>query len=362
MTEQTSAEIQREIETERSEMNQTLSELTNRLSPDHLFREVGDHFREHGGEISRSVSESVKQNPLALALTGVGLSWLIFGQKGTSSKAATPAVAPVSSSDMGNMPADAAMIQRPSYPAWTQASPASSATTTHGTDEQGRLSRAKDGLAAGKENLSGHMENAKDGIAAGKDKLAGHVDSAKEGAADLISQGKDSFAEMRDRLSQGTEHLSSEARDRVIAARERAMSAHRAASDRARRGTAEVSNYYDQQPLIFGALAMAVGAALAGSLPRSKFEDEHLGEHSDRLIEDAERILREETEKTKAVYSAVKSEAGAIADEARDAFDDRTPGDHSAARSARDYVEKTAERLADTAADEADRQDFGKPS
>ncbi|WP_108503044.1 DUF3618 domain-containing protein [Paracoccus indicus] len=362
MTEQTSAEIQREIETERNEMSQTLSELTNRLSPDHLFRQVGDHFRENGGEISRSVGESIKQNPLALALTGVGLSWLIFGQKGSASKTAASSTAFDGSSKIGELPSDASMIQRPSYPAWTQPSRAGDGAAVHETDDQGRLSRAKDSLAAGKDTLSDQMDNARAGIAAGRNKLSDHVDSAKAGATGLISHGKDRFAEMRDSLSQGTEHLSSEARERVITARERALSAQRAASDRARRGTAEVSNYYDQQPLIFGALAMAVGAALAGSLPRSRFEDQHLGEHSDQLIEEAERILRDETEKAKSVYSVVRTEAGDIASEARDAADDRTPGNQSAARSARDYVEKTAERLADTAANEADHQDLGKPT
>ncbi|MBU2958364.1 DUF3618 domain-containing protein [Paracoccus sp. 1_MG-2023] len=359
MNDQSSAEIQREIETERNEMNQTLSELTNRLSPDHLIREVSDHFRQHGGEITRSVSESVKQNPLALALTGVGLSWLIFGQN--RSQQAAPQVTGYGSTGTrpaGSVPADATLTQRPAYPSWAQ----SSTITGRDTDEPGRLSRAKDGLASGKDKLSGHVDSAKDGIAAGRDKLAGHADAARDRASGLMDQGRDSLADARDRLAQGTEHLSNEARERVIAARERALAAHQSVTDHARRGGAEISNYYDQQPLIFGALAMAVGAALAGSLPRTRYEDEYLGQHSDQLIEEAERIFHEETEKTKAVYAAVKSEAADIAEETRDAVDEGTPGDHSAAKSARKYVEDTAERLADKAKDEADRQDLGKPS
>src|SRR5699024_5165793 len=34
---------------------------------------------EHGGDFSRSVAQSARDNPLALAVTGVGLAWLIFG-------------------------------------------------------------------------------------------------------------------------------------------------------------------------------------------------------------------------------------------------------------------------------------------
>ncbi|WP_022708519.1 DUF3618 domain-containing protein [Paracoccus zeaxanthinifaciens] len=358
MTDQSSAEIQREIETERKEMNQTLSELTNRLSPDHLIREVSDHFRQHGGEITRSVSESVKQNPLALALTGVGLSWLILGQN-RSQQAAAPAVghASTGTTRVGNVPSDATLTQRPAYPSWAQSSP----ITGHDSDEPGRLSRAKDGLASGKDKLSEHVGSAKDGIVAGRDKIADHAGAVRDRASGLLDQGRDSLSDTRERLAKGTEHLSNEARERVIAARERALAAQQSVGDQARRGGTEISNYYDQQPLIFGALAVAVGAALAGSLPRTRYEDEYLGQHSDQLIDEAERILNEETEKTKAVYAAVKSEAADIAEETRDAVDEGTPGDHSAAKSAREYVESTAERLADTAKQEANRQDLGRP-
>lgn len=74
------AEIEREIETERSELKDTLSELQGTFSAENLVRQVTDQFREHGGDISRSVSRSVRDNPLALTLTGVGIAWLIFGQ------------------------------------------------------------------------------------------------------------------------------------------------------------------------------------------------------------------------------------------------------------------------------------------
>ena len=47
------AEIEREIETERSELKDTLSELQGTFSAENLVRQVTDQFREHGGDISQ---------------------------------------------------------------------------------------------------------------------------------------------------------------------------------------------------------------------------------------------------------------------------------------------------------------------
>ena len=74
-------EIEREIERERAGLSSTLDDLQNRFSVETIARQFTDQFREHGGDIGRSVSDAVKRNPVALALTGVGLAWLMMGDK-----------------------------------------------------------------------------------------------------------------------------------------------------------------------------------------------------------------------------------------------------------------------------------------
>ncbi|WP_316016107.1 DUF3618 domain-containing protein, partial [Roseobacter sp. HKCCA0434] len=74
-------EIERDIERERSELKGTISDIQDRFSVDGVVREVSEQLREHGGEIGRSLSRSVRDNPTALALTGIGLAWLIFGNE-----------------------------------------------------------------------------------------------------------------------------------------------------------------------------------------------------------------------------------------------------------------------------------------
>ena len=79
------AEIESEIERERAGLSETLDELQDRFSFEGMTRQVTDQFREHSGEIGRSLSEAVKRNPTALALTGIGIAWMIFGNNRASS-------------------------------------------------------------------------------------------------------------------------------------------------------------------------------------------------------------------------------------------------------------------------------------
>lgn len=333
--ERSSQDIERDIEKERSELSDTLKELGNRFTPDYLVREVTNQFREHGSDIGKSVERSVKENPIALAITGVGLGWLIFGQ---------------------NRQAPAPQAGRPELvdqSAYVAVADASAQRTGRTDPDWARPSLGTTGPGVG--------EKAKGSARHGQERLSEKAQGAREAMSEYSEQGQDKARQFRDRLHEGTEHLSAEARDRVIAARERAIAARENAAKRTRHGASTVSTLYEEQPLIFGALALAVGAAFAGSMPRSRVEDEHLGEHSDWLMGEAERIYSEESEKTKAVVRSVRDEAENIVEEKRDEADSQAPAGKTAAQAAREETETAANRLKDAATDEAQHQDLGKP-
>ena len=75
----TPEEIEREIEKRRAALSSNIDALQDRFSIDTVVRQIGDQFREHGGDMGRSISEQVKANPIPLALTGIGLAWLMMG-------------------------------------------------------------------------------------------------------------------------------------------------------------------------------------------------------------------------------------------------------------------------------------------
>ena len=74
-----SADIERDIDRERAKLTGTLRDLQDRVSLEAGLHQAADLLRRNGGEIAASLGRSVRQNPLALGLAGVGLAWLILG-------------------------------------------------------------------------------------------------------------------------------------------------------------------------------------------------------------------------------------------------------------------------------------------
>ena len=131
---------------------------------------------------------------------------------------------------------------------------------------------------------------------------------------------------LRERLAQGTEDLTEEARVRVIAARERAVAAGREMTRQAHHAQDRGIDLFERQPLIVGAIAFAVGAAIGAALPRTRIENSTFGATRDDLVAEAERIYEEEKNRARAAVKeagadaqqAVKDAAGAAQDELKD--------------------------------------------
>ncbi|MGJ8545959.1 MAG: DUF3618 domain-containing protein [Sulfitobacter sp.] len=349
------AEIEREIERERAGLTSTLDDLQDRFSVESIARQFSDQFREHGGDIGRSVSEAVKRNPVALAVTGAGLAWLMLGDKTRDLRPAPRPEAPrPAGRALGPQPGNSRTPQQPYYsgrktdpseaPDWARASDADD-----GSNRDGATAKLRSAASTAGENVSNAAHSAADRASdAGK--------SIADGARDMASTAQERAAALRDRLAEGTESLSQEARDRVIAARERAVEARAAANSYARQTRDRAADVYDDQPLVAGALALAVGAAIAAALPRSRVEDAYLGDHSDALISEAERVFAEEKQKLGKVAKAATAEAKSVA---QDVSDEASNLASTALDKAKGTAKHSGERIADAAESEAKKQNLG---
>jgi len=71
-------EILAEIDRTRDEMDRTLSAIEHRLTPGQLVDQGLDYLRHSGAaEYVQNLSGTAKQNPLPLALTAIGIGWLM---------------------------------------------------------------------------------------------------------------------------------------------------------------------------------------------------------------------------------------------------------------------------------------------
>ena len=73
------AEIERDLARERDQLAETLEDLRDRLSFEGAWKRAGRHLRENGSNYGQTFGNMVREKPLAIALTTIGLAWLIFG-------------------------------------------------------------------------------------------------------------------------------------------------------------------------------------------------------------------------------------------------------------------------------------------
>lgn len=320
----TSDEIERDIQQERSRMSESINTLQKKFSVEAIVGDIGDMFRTQSGELGRTISQTVGRNPAAVAMVGVGLAWLFLGPDRSKSAAGSswgqgPSAGSSAGSSWGR---DGSRSDyRASQDMWDR--PASAGLGSdlgeeddaywYGSDEMARSGGSEWGTMAG--NPAGWDES---GSRTGAG-VVGAVKGAAQAVGDAVSGAAGSVgraaSDLSSRLMHGLEGLSEEARDRIVAARRAAHDARLASTHAMKRGARAAANLFDDQPLVVGALAVAVGAAMGGVLPRTRIEDETLGASSDKLFADAQALFRAERDKAMAV---VKAAASDMAGEVRD--------------------------------------------
>ena len=380
-------QIERDIENERAGLTSSLDALTDRLSFDGVAGQVTDSFKTHASDIGQSVARVARENPVGLLITGVGLAWLAFGDRAKDKVREMrhdddfdrPVPAERVYAERGVRPvpgrtahASNAGVDYGAYPHRT-ASPRWAADRDWDDTDFELTTEDDDASPTFKDHIYSAVESAKDGIASAATAVRHGFHDATEAVSDAGNRAKwgvkyrtamtrDAAKRMREQLAAGTENLSDEARNRVIAARERAIAARREAGVMARARGQQAADAYNSQPLVAGAVAIAVGAAIGALIPRTRTEDKYFGERSDALMARAEQIYLEEKAKATRVARATLDEAGQIAEEKRRAMEGAAPGEKSVGEALADEARTSAKRVADRAKTEAEKEDLGNPS
>jgi hypothetical protein len=278
------AEIEREVRQSRAEVEQTLDAIGARLSPGELLDQAIGYFRDgRGGEFARNLGDSITQNPIPLTLVGVGLAWMMFG---------------------GQRFARNGEHLEPDYwdddPEWT---------------EDHYVGLAEEGTAylhPGADLRSGASVGDEPSEAGGtaKDRLGEFGDQARDAAARARERAERAGARVADRAQHARERVG-RAGARVA---DRAHDARRRAQHYGRRAREGMLRSLDEQPLVLGAIGLAIGAALGAALPPSRAEDELMGEARDAALRRAAKAGRAQAEKVRAaagaVVGAAREEAG----------------------------------------------------
>lgn len=300
--EKTSADLQREINQDRERIGQRIDAIQERMSPGQLVDEAIAYAKGSGGaEYVSNLSQALKNNPLPVALMGVSLAWLMAKGSAPATGSHTPQETPEHPLYVARGP-----VRRLGPPAIENGARYSHFTDTSGqrlkalTDERGHRAghfideagKSYRGFADASGNLISHIV----------DETGAMLDAASGWAHEKWQQAKDATT--------GFGATTSGALGSVSARTASTAGSFRDQTDKLNQA---ILTQFRDQPLVGGALAFAVGAAIGAALPHTETEDTLLGDASDSTKDMAKAKAADAVEHGKEVASHVYEHAAKTA-------------------------------------------------
>ena len=329
-------ELEREVDRERERVSATIDELQARASVGSLVDQLVKAVGENGGEVSRNLGRSLRDNPLAALLTGVGLAWLMAGSGRPRDEA----------QDWDDPDSDDLRYGRDRL----SEAPMPSASS-YGSSAEGAWPRSEYADPSAESEEGGLRERVAD--------VAGRVG---EGVSDAVEGVRERASEMSQSAGAGLTRAGDTIRETGGAVRHRAGAARRSAAGTSHYMRNGLDTLIEDQPLVAGAIAMALGAAVGGALPRSRVEDRMFGEQSDRAMETVRTLAKDQGAKVQATASAVVDEALNIAGEASAELGAKLPSGEEIVDAAESKVREAASRLREASGVDTGQEPGDRPA
>jgi hypothetical protein len=200
------------------------------------------------------LQNAVQANPLPAALIGMGAIWMLMGG--------------------GRTTAAAALIS-------------------------GGASRAADALAPVART-----------VATGAGVLADGVSNMASSATNAVAE---TLGSVTDAASSATDQAASSADDAQRSLRDTTGRIAQSGTAFANSAQANLTETFERQPLLVGAIGLAIGAAIATAFPTTRLEEEYVGETAAKVTKKVQTIAKEQSE---ALQKAASRTVDAIKDEA----------------------------------------------
>ena len=322
-------ELEREVDRERERVSATIDELQARASVGSLVDQLVKAVGENGGEVSRNLGRSLRDNPLAALLTGVGLAWLMAGSGRPHDDGR----------DWEDRDRDYLRSGRERLPAAFAL----------------RLRKRHWWLLAELDYADRDAEPEEGGL---RERVADVAGRVGEGVSEAVGGVRERASDVAHSASSRLHQAGDTIRGAGGAVRDRAGAARRSAAGTSQYMRNGLDTLMEDQPLVAGAIAMAFGAAVGGALPRSRVEDRMFGEQSDRAMETVRSVAKDQGAKVQATASAVVDEALNIAGEASAELGAKLPSGEEIVDAAESKVREAASRLREASGvDTSDERD-----
>lgn len=347
--------IKADIERTRQDMGSKIDRIQNRLSPENLKVQAQDAVRtfvdentesvksylsEHSKELGAGMARAIKRNPIPSALVGLGLGWLLVESLGSDREEQARAPyyrgEPAYRGEYGNPQEWQRSSGAPSdYPYGYESTPYASQSVSSAYAEQYRYNSPDADYAYQGQNNQRDWRNDK-----GSDvqaKASGLAHQAGEQLHEASDKAQAWGSQVRTQAQHGAESITQQAQDYAQQARQQAGELGEQAQQYASQARQQVNHlgeqvqqqaayvgeqagYYAQRageqaqrsleenPLIFGGVALAIGALVGLALPQTRRENEMMGQWRDEVVHSAQDVAQDALQRAEQVIEEVRPE------------------------------------------------------
>lgn len=335
----TPEEIERDIERTRADFSSTVEALQQKLKPSELADQAREYVMATPPVASTmNAVNSVRANPIPYAMIGIGIAWLMTSNRHSKQYAHYPrqrvyhrAVYPPSA-DIGYESTYDSAHTNSTHANSTHANSVHTNSapihSEHTTEERsdGLLRRASSTVSQ-----TGRGLREKASAVGGR--ISDTASSISDRASEVGQRISGSASDMTDRAKQMTRSATVRLQETAEEAQARLSQVGYRSQEQYYRAKNQASQLVDEQPLVVGALGIALGAALGAVIPTTRRENELLGptrdelmlrarettrEHAETVKQSAQRIAELAKEEIGHVVEVAKEEAGVIADAAKE--------------------------------------------
>ena len=319
-----SGEIEGELDGTRSRLDDTIGALQQKLAPGTMVDQAMEYFSEGGGmELGRNLGRSVRDNPIPVALIGVGLGWLLLANSRQTDGGAQgwregrrmrdDRFGGGRGHDMygryrnkpSRMDQDVTSVHQPMP--YEAAARDDLVTKAHqvGAELQREAGEAEDTfqdrIAAARGSVLGVTRDAGEAAAAFRDRVEAAMGAAAATVRSLASDAGDTVSHFANRGHAAARDLY-----------DYGHAAARGMSDRAGGAVGQVRDmgsrtvdYVQDQPLLLGALGLTVGAVIGMLVPSTRQERRVVSSLRDSLGETAREVAGEARQRVVRVAETV---------------------------------------------------------
>jgi len=337
---QPSSEIRADIDQTRASVGEKIDQLQARLDPSRLKEQaqetvqemlsdtansMTEYVRSHKDEMLTSLADSARRNPLPTALIGLGVGWLVLesmaGNKRHDDDRWESERRYLSSLDQrsrfetssGRSQVAQGRGQVLNDDIYSGPDYSSSGYPTR-SEFQGRQEFGN-GQQQGSNPLAKAADAVKETVGDVKDSVGGVGQDIKERVEDVGQGLKERVSDVKERIGDAVGDVRQQAGQMGQQTQQSMYRAgnqmdewqSRARYEGQRRGQQVMRNLEDN-PLTYGALALAAGAAIALLLPQTRTENRYFGEMRDQVMDKGQEVMETAKSHAQEVVSEIRPE------------------------------------------------------